>query len=219
MITEKDIRKLHLKYSTGKSAQISFDINWTHSLIVKEIAMQFTKKLKKRGLEVNEDMVKIGALIHDIGVYQIWEAESSNMRNIPYISHGLIGYNILIKEGYSIKHSRFALTHTGLGITKENIKEQKLQLPLNDYIPITLEEELIAFADRFHTKQPSFCTFEEEKRKLEKFDSIKGMKMDLFKKKFGLPNLSPLINKYEKWHLKTNILLNDIIREQNKTQQ
>jgi uncharacterized protein len=42
-----------------------------------------------------------------------------------------------------------------------DIEEMGLSVPKKDYIPITLEEELVCYADMFHSKYPRFITFEE----------------------------------------------------------
>jgi uncharacterized protein len=42
--------------------------------------------------------------------------------------------------------------HTGTGITREQIIKQQLPLPLGDYVPETLEEQLVCYADKFYSK-------------------------------------------------------------------
>jgi len=80
------------------------------------------------------------------------------------------------------------------------VLDKKLNLPKKDFIPVSLEEEILTFADKFHTKTPAFVDFNEAKSKLEKIDIAKGVKMDLYRKKFGLPDLDNLKKEYSDWH-------------------
>ncbi len=48
--------------------------------------------------------------------------------------------------------ARVCERHTGTGLTLEDIRTQALPLPLQDYSPQSLEEELICFADKFFSK-------------------------------------------------------------------
>ena len=48
--------------------------------------------------------------------------------------------------------ARVCERHTGTGITKEDIIRQNLPLELKDYSPVTLEEKLICYADKFFSK-------------------------------------------------------------------
>jgi uncharacterized protein len=42
--------------------------------------------------------------------------------------------------------------HTGIGITTEEIIANKLPLPLRNYMPVSVEEQIICFADKFFSK-------------------------------------------------------------------
>ena len=42
--------------------------------------------------------------------------------------------------------------HTGAGITLENIVANNLPLPKREMVPVTIEEIIICFADKFHSK-------------------------------------------------------------------
>jgi len=55
-------------------------------------------------------------------------------------------YNLLENVGRVCSH------HTGAGITKEEIAEQQLPLPQQDFMPETLEEKVICYADKFFSK-------------------------------------------------------------------
>jgi uncharacterized protein len=42
--------------------------------------------------------------------------------------------------------------HTGTGLTKEVIVQNGWNLPVKDFVPETLEEQLVCFADKFFSK-------------------------------------------------------------------
>ena len=54
-------------------------------------------------------------------------------------------------EGFP-RHARVCERHTGAGISKEEIIVKKIPIPVQDYFPETLEEELVCYADKFYSK-------------------------------------------------------------------
>lgn len=50
------------------------------------------------------------------------------------------------------KLAPMAENHTGTGITRQDIQAQALPLPAQDFIPRTIEEQILAFADKFYSK-------------------------------------------------------------------
>ena len=187
---QSDIYKLHQKYAHGKYKKEILEIVWTHSLIVKNISLQIADELEKKyGIKTDKKLIEIGALLHDIGFYDCFDDDYKN--KCEYVLHGKTGYEILIKEGVSKKKARFALTHIGVGYEKD--------------IPISVEEEIIAYADSFHSKNPlRFNSYEIEKKHLESFDLSKGVIYERFKDKFEIPDLKELKEKYKKWHEEIN---------------
>ena len=61
------------------------------------------------------------------------------------------GADLLREEGLP-RHALVCERHTGAGISLEMIKKNHLPLPQRDMLPVTLEEKLIAFADKFYSK-------------------------------------------------------------------
>ena len=61
------------------------------------------------------------------------------------IDHAIIGAGMLKELGFSDEVTKIALRHIGAGIPKEEAK--LLGLPPKDYIPLTLEEKIVAHAD------------------------------------------------------------------------
>ena len=178
---------MHKKYASNEKI---LEIGWTHSLIVKNISLQIAEKLEKEyGFNIDKSLIEIGALVHDIGFYQYFDDNYKTKKN--YVLHGKIGYEILLKEGLSKKRARFALTHVGVGFEKD--------------IPISLEEEIVCYADNFHSKgHPGFNTFEESFEEMNKINPDFGIILNRFKDKFGIPELKELREKYKKWHKEIN---------------
>ena len=69
-----------------------------------------------------------------------------------YIMHGVLGGELLRNEGMGEEFARVAERHTGAGITADDIARQQLPLPPGDYMPETLLERLICYADKFYSK-------------------------------------------------------------------
>jgi uncharacterized protein len=203
-ISKEKILELHIKYAFGNTLGNMFqELIWTHSLIVFDIAEQIGRDLnKKYNIKIDLDLLYIGALVHDIGAYNCFDKSLQPIRN--YIEHGFIGYHILKKENYNEKYCRFALCHTGVGLTKDNIIKNKLLLPHRDLVPITLEEEIICYSDNFHTKVPKFKEYDEVKKDLESDFEGNVFRFEYMTNKFGNPDLSQIKKKYIKWHRKVD---------------
>jgi len=77
---------------------------------------------------------------------------------------------MLRKEGFP-RHARVCERHTGSGITREQIINQHLPLPEQDFLPETMEEKVICYADKFFSKThlDKEKTVEQAERSLAKF--------------------------------------------------
>ena len=83
--------------------------------------------------DVDLDLVRTGALLHDIG-----RARTHG------IDHAVVGANIASELGYPEEVVRIIERHIGAGIPKE--EAEKLGLPPKDYVPEALEEKVEAHA-------------------------------------------------------------------------
>lgn len=92
------------------------------------------------------------AMLHDIGVF-LCEAPYIDCHGTePYIRHGYLGGTILRGLGLD-KHALVAERHTGTGLDRDEIIAQNVSLPLNrTYMPLSLPEKLICYADNFYSK-------------------------------------------------------------------
>ena len=102
-------------------------------------------------LQLDTNFLEEAAMLHDIGVRWCYAPGIYCYGDEHYIRHGLIGARLLRREGYE-RHARVCERHTGTGITREQIVRQQLPLPLGDYVPETLEEQIVCYADKFYSK-------------------------------------------------------------------
>ena len=141
-----------------------------HSRQVADRCLQIAKKHPE--LPVDVQFLEEAAMLHDIGILRCNAPSICCHGTEPYIKHGLIGGQILRDEGCP-RHARVAERHTGTGLTREQIERQHLPLPLDDFIPESLEEQIICYADRFYSKSrpDRILTVAEAAQSLEKFGS------------------------------------------------
>lgn len=131
-------------------------------------------------LNLEEDKVEAMALLHDIGIIKVNAPEIGCQGEFPYICHGYLGREILEKEGLH-EIAPICERHTGVGITIQDIDEQQLPLPRRDMVPLTVEERLVCFADKFFSKssekpdQPK--PFEKNTQKLVEIWARQGKKI------------------------------------------
>lgn len=121
-----------------------------HSQEVAQRAVAVAKRINHVEA-VDMDFVEQAAWLHDIGILYTKTPKLGCNGRHPYIAHGILGAEILSKEGLP-KHALVCERHIGVGLTIEDIKAQNLPLPLRDMRPQTLEEKIIAYADLFFSK-------------------------------------------------------------------
>ena len=121
-------------------------------------------------LPLDIQFLEEAAMLHDIGIRWCHAPSIYCEGDEPYILHGLVGGRLLREAGYE-RHARVCERHTGTGITQKQIESQQLPLPKADYIPETLEEQLVCYADKFYSKSrpERVLTVIEAARSLEKF--------------------------------------------------
>ena len=120
-----------------------------HSSDVARRALRITDEHPE--FEVDKNFLYEAAMLHDIGIIFVDAPTIYCYGTEPYIKHGLLGAELLRKEGLPA-HARVAERHTGTGLTREEIERQSLPLPPADYVPESLEEQLICYADKFYSK-------------------------------------------------------------------
>lgn len=120
-----------------------------HSRDVADLALHIADCHPELGIDLG--FLEEGAMLHDIGIFLTDAPGIFCTGKDPYIRHGIDGAELLRKEGFP-RHARVCERHTGAGITLKQIDEQQLPLPRQDFLPETIEEKLICYADKFFSK-------------------------------------------------------------------
>jgi uncharacterized protein len=181
-----EIRALHEKYAPTRDA---FDLVYTHCEIVSAIA---ERMVGRTGLDA--DLVRAGCLLHDIGVYRLYDA-AGELDHAPYVRHGVLGHELLSAEGFAEAICRFCSCHTGVGITRDDVRRQRLPIPSGDYLAESGEERLVMYADKFHSKTspPTFVTADSYAVDVGRFGEDKVARFRSMREEFGEPDLRALI--------------------------
>ena len=130
-----------------------------------------------------------GALVHDVGAYKV--SKDGFSFDDSYLFHGLYGYLELHKAGFGEEMALFARNHTGSGITRREVIKENLLLPPQDYLPLTVEQKVVAYADCFHTKSnpPAFVSFEEAEKRIARFGKGPKDRFEEMEAQFGRVDL------------------------------
>ena len=138
-------------------------------------------------LRLDRQFVEEAAMLHDIGIRWCDAPGIHCHGDAPYLCHGLIGGRVLREEGFP-RHARVCERHTGAGITRRQIEERQLPLPLAEYLPETLEEQLVCYADKFFSKShpERILTPEQAAKSLEKFGADGPERFLQWHARFGL---------------------------------
>lgn len=106
-----------------------------HAIIVASFTKRIVESLKNDNA-IDENLVFAGALLHDVGRIKSHGA-----------NHGVIGRKILLNLGFPDSLARICETHTIFSIEDEETSNT-LGIPVGNYLPKTLEEKIIAYADK-----------------------------------------------------------------------
>lgn len=132
-------------------------------------------------MNLDLDFIEEAAMLHDIGVFLCNAPDIACYGESPYICHGYLGAELMREEGYP-RHALVCERHTGTGISLQMIEERNLPLPRRDMRPVSLEEQIICFADKFFSKT-----------KLDKEKSVDKIKQGLAK--YGYET----VERFESW--------------------
>ena len=171
------------------------DIYGEGSSELKTILLEHSKGVARKALaianahkELNIDtqFVEEAAMLHDIGIIKCDAPGICCYGSEPYIRHGRIGAEML-RERNLPRHARVCERHTGAGLSKKEIIEQQLPLPHEDFLPETVEEKLICYADKFFskTRPKEEKTIEHVERSLAKFGQEGLIRFREWEKLFG----------------------------------
>ena len=138
-----------------------FKLLWHHSCQVAEMALDIASRFP----EADQDFVYDASLLHDVGIIK------THARSI-YIRHGILGAEMLRGIDASMElYARVCERHTGAGISAAEIERDNLPLPHRDMIPVTLEEKIVCYADKFFSKSKTDT--------VKTVDSIRGLQINV----------------------------------------
>lgn len=155
----------------------------THSTKVAEKAVSIGKNHPELGLDL--DFLYEASMLHDIGIF-LTNAPGIHCFGIePYICHGTLGAALVREAGYP-RHALVCERHTGAGLSLAEIERQQLPVPHRDLLPVSLEEQVVCFADKFFSKTrlEHEKTVEEARRSLLKFSDDGLLRFDKWCKDF-----------------------------------
>lgn len=95
--------------------------------------------------------VEEAAMLHDIGIFKCDASGIYCFGSKPYICHGTIGSELMCAEGFP-RHALVCERHTGAGLSIADIERQNLPVPHRDLLPVSIEEQIVCFADKFFSK-------------------------------------------------------------------
>jgi uncharacterized protein len=102
-----------------------------HCVAVSSIALSIADRLK---ISVDRELVRQGGLFHDIG-----------RSRTNGIMHAIAGVEIAKSLGFPDKLQNIIERHIGAGIMAA--EAERLGLPKKDYLPLTVEEKIVSYAD------------------------------------------------------------------------
>lgn len=102
-------------------------------------------------LNLDTAFLEEASLLHDIGIFLTSAPEIYCFGTEPYICHGYLGADLMRKEGFA-RHAFVCERHTGAGMSLESIISQQLPVPHRSMLPVSREEQVICFADKFFSK-------------------------------------------------------------------
>jgi len=183
-MTPAEADQLLRKYYSERTP--AFRYLYQHSLAVADLAVRIAQKNPDKNPDVN--FVHSAALLHDVAIFMTHAPGIGCYGRFPYLAHGYLGRRLIEYEGYP-QHALVCERHVGVGITKEEVALKKLPLPKRDMLPVSIEEEIICYADKFFSKNPGKISTpkdpEEIIKKLSQHGKGKAETFKGFMKKFG----------------------------------
>ena len=181
----KDVKKIIKKYYPKDSEAYPFF--FIHSVKVTELALKIYKHNKHLGLD--KKFILKGAMLHDVGIIKTRAPEIGCHGKYPYIAHSYLGREMLEKNGL-IDIAPVCERHVGVGLSVKDIVKNKMPLPHRDMLPVSYEEKIICYADKFYSKSENHLLIpkpvEKIEKKISKYGKDKLERFEEFVKLFGV---------------------------------
>jgi len=165
----------------------AYEILLRHGELVANKAMDTAGKVA----HLNPDLhfIEEAAMLHDVGIFLTKSLALGCTGSQPYVCHGYLGRELLEETGLA-RHALVCERHLGVGISVEDIRQQNLPLPERDMLPVSIEEQIVCFADKFFSKNGTTTATEHSVddilRNLEPYGEDKVAKFKSWMDFFGL---------------------------------
>ena len=126
-----------------------WDILLTHSKAVANLADAIVEQ--KPELKADRQFVHEAAMLHDVGIIMTDAPSIHCHGSLPYICHCIMGRQMLEYIGLH-RHALVCERHTGSGLSRDYIIKADLPLPHRDMTPVSVEEQIVCYADKFFSK-------------------------------------------------------------------
>jgi len=136
-----------------------------HCEAVAELAIEIAEACRAKGLNVDLRLVEIGALLHDVG-----------RSKTHTVNHAIVGADLVKSAGLPESVVLIIERHVGGGITAR--EAEALGWPKGDYMPKTLEEKIVSYADKLigNSKRVPIEMTIEQLRKEQKNDAAERVR-------------------------------------------
>jgi len=190
ILTRENIDKLNKKYAKSERHYTAITV---HAEIVNEIAQKIAMNA---AIKVDSNLLEQACRIHDVASSSFMNNSDKDFDYKSYQLHAILGSAILLDEGVDPAIAEMVANHLLISVSKEDVENYELRIPVKDYSPTTIEGRILAFADVFHSKDPKFNSFESLVEKYQKFAPSQVKKLKDAVAEFGLPDLESLSKKY-----------------------
>jgi uncharacterized protein len=106
-----------------------------HCQAVASLALEISEKFKAKNYPLDVELIETGALLHDLG-----RAKTHS------VNHAIEGIQLAQTENLPEPIVCIIKRHVGAGITTK--EAERLNWPKDNYIPQTLEEKIVCYADK-----------------------------------------------------------------------
>ncbi len=146
-MTTDPLKIIEKYYQPGSTA---FNVLVEHGKAVAGKALRTASEVRRPGPD--ETFIGEAALLHDIGIFMTNEPQIGCYGDHEYICHGYLGRELLEGEGL-MRHALVCERHVGVGLNVADIDRRRLPIPRRDMLPLSLEEKIICYADKFFSKK------------------------------------------------------------------
>jgi uncharacterized protein len=90
-------------------------------------------------------------MLHDIGIFYTNVPSIGCYGTYSYVCHGYLGRKLMEDMGYH-RHALVCERHVGAGVSADEINTHHLPLPVRNMVPVSIEEQIVCYADKFFSK-------------------------------------------------------------------